>query len=383
MKRLITSSLLLIAFSFLTVNVNAQSKNSETNKRVDDYLNLIKQGFSDEEIFQDLGNANFLAENYEAAAFWYEKLLKTDNIDAYDLNYQELYRFALKNSSKKVSDHSSEGQKLSATITAHYSKTKADKAFADVEGRKMKGKVSTIDGYVPSMSITKDGRTAYFSKAVNQKPLYGVFSKKEVIHEIYRAENIDGEWKNVTKLTVCPKYASAKHPTVSEDGKRLFFASNMRGSYGKYDIYVADIKADGSVGISKNLGPKVNTKEDELYPSIYNGTLLFFASEGREGYGGLDLYATQVTQNRLTASVNLGSHINSNRDEYAIQLNPQKGLGYVVSNRGRNHTISQYTVAYGRPVNENSAVASRDVNLQEALDNSSNTEYTSTVFIDD
>ena len=186
----------------------------------------------------------------------------------------------------------------------------------------------------------------------------------------------------MTKLDVCPKYASAKHPTISDDGKRLFFASNMRGSYGKYDIYVAEVKTDGSLGVSKNLGPKVNTKEDELYPNIYNGTLLFFASEGREGFGGLDLYATQVSYNSLTPSVNLGGHINSSRDDYAIQLNPEKGLSYVVSNRGQNHTIAQITVAYGKQNKENTMVAYNDEKLETALNDGTSYEYTSTSFED-
>jgi Tol biopolymer transport system component len=245
------------------------------------------------------------------------------------------------------------------------------------------GSVSSTEGYMPSMSITQDGKTAYFSKATYQKPLYGVFSKKELIHEIYRAENVNGKWTNVTKLEVCPQHYSAKHPTVSEDGKRLFFASNMRGSYGKYDIYVADINADGSMGVSKNLGPKVNTKEDELYPSLYNGTLLFFASEGRDGYGGLDLYATQVVQNTLTKAVNLGEHINSSSDEYAIQLSPEKKLGFVVSNRGFNNTISQYTVAYGRSNKQDSYndVAERNSDLQNAIESSGH-KYADTSFED-
>src|SRR5690606_21308209 len=175
---------------------------------------------------------------------------------------------------------------------------------------------------------------------------------------------------------------SAKHPTLSDDGKRLFFASNMKGSYGKYDIYAADINKDGSLGVSKNLGPKVNTKEDELYPSIYNDTLLFFASEGREGYGGLDLYATQVVQNRLTPSVNLGNHINSDSDDYASQLSPEKKLGFVVSNRGYNNTISQYTVAYGRSDKQDQYrdVAERDAGLQTAMNGGTEHKYAGTSF---
>ncbi|WP_420601987.1 hypothetical protein [Flagellimonas sp.] len=244
------------------------------------------------------------------------------------------------------------------------------------------GHLSTLEGYIPSISVTQDGTTAYFSRSSEQKPMYGLFSKKELIHEIYRAEKINGKWGNITKLKVCPKYASAKHPTVSEDGKRLFFASNMKGSYGKYDIYVADINTDGSLGVSKNLGPKVNTKEDELFPNIYNSTLLFFASEGRDGFGGLDLYATQVVHNTLTTSVNLGSHINSSRDDYAIQLDVEKGESYVVSNRGQNHTIEQVTIAYRRQSMDGTMVAYSDENLKTALSTGTSHEYTSTSFDD-
>ncbi len=251
-----------------------------------------------------------------------------------------------------------------------------------IQDANQNGHLSTLEGYIPSMSVTQDGKTAYFSKSNEQKPLYGLFSKKELIHEVYRAENINGKWSNITKLKVCPKYASAKHPTVSEDGTRLFFASNMRGSYGKYDIYVADINADGSLGVSKNLGPKVNTKEDELYPNIYNSTLLFFASEGRDGFGGLDLYATQVTYNKLTPSVNLGSHINSSRDDYAIQLDVEKGESYVVSNRGQNHTIEQVTIAYRRQSMDGTMVAYSDENLKTALNTKNSNKYTSTSFED-
>ncbi len=254
--------------------------------------------------------------------------------------------------------------------------------FVNSVGSNNQDQQPMLNGYIPSMAITQDGKTAYFSKVSEQKPLYGLFSKKEMVHEIYRAEKVNGKWTNITKLDVCPKFASAKHPTISEDGSRLFFASNMKGTYGKFDIYVADIKKDGTLGVSKNLGPKVNTKEDELYPNLYNGTLLFFASEGRDGFGGLDLYATQVAYNSLTTSVNLGSHINSSRDDYAIQLDLEEGLSYVVSNRGENNSIEQVTISYRRQPMDDTMVASRDENLKSALNAESAYEYTSTSFED-
>ncbi|UJH67536.1 cell envelope biogenesis protein OmpA [Allomuricauda sp. SCSIO 65647] len=401
MIRSITYRLCLIFSFFLFVHhIGAQHtdhfstnhKNQETNKRVGDYLDLLQQGFSENEIFQDLGNANLLAENYEAAVFWYEKLLRLDSNSSFNDNYQERYRYALGQLQKKAlrqpvakknwetyvkADYIDEGSRFKKLLQTDVERPQTITASIQP---KMEGSFSTLQGYVPSMATTKDGRIGYFSKAVYKKPLTGIFSKRQLIHEIYRAENINGEWKNVEKVTVCPEYFSAKHPTISEDGARLFFASDMPGSYGKYDIYVADIKADGSFGIAKNLGPKVNTKKDEGYPNLFNETLLFFASEGREGYGGLDLYAAQVAQNTLTTSVNLGSHINSSHDEYTIALNPEKGMGYVVSNRGDNNSIEQYAISYGDNT-DNTLMANREEKLMNLLNNDdSKMEYSNTVF---
>lgn len=357
-----------------------KSTNESNDHRVEDYLDLLKQGYSEIEIFQDLGNASFLAGNFETASFWYEKLLETNGYSSKELNYKGLYDFSRASMTKKTD--LLKKMQWDRSIQLHYEGKTSNLGIAQNKEKPagIDGKLSTLDGYIPSMSITTDGQTAYFSKASHQKPLYGVFSKKELIHEIYRAENIGGEWKNVTKVSVCPKYASAKHPTISADGKRLFFASNMKGSYGNYDIYVVDINKNGKLGVVKNLGPKVNTKEDELYPNLYNGTLLFFASSGRDGYGGLDLYATQVAKNSLTSSVNLGGHINSNSDDYSIALNIEKGTGYVVSNRGRNSTIEQYAVSYGKGAPENTAIANREDRLNTILTSETSMEYSTTTY---
>ncbi|MEM9363690.1 MAG: cell envelope biogenesis protein OmpA [Bacteroidota bacterium] len=371
----------IISFASFAQNGFDNNGLQENDQHVEDYLTLLKQGYSEVEIFQDLGNAKFLAGNFKDAAFWYEKLVNTSAVHT-GINYDGLYQFAQRHSVTGINKSQNEKSLWDEHIQSYYlsKETKQDIASAASNEPKMKGKLSTLDGYMPSMTITKDGRTAYFSKATHQKPLYGVFSKKELVHEIFRVERIDGKWKNATKIDVCPKYASAKHPTISKDGTRLFFASNMKGSYGKYDIYVVDIKTNGKLGIVKNLGPKVNTKEDELYPNLYNGTLLFFASAGRKGYGGLDLYATQVAKSSLTASVNLGGHINSNKDDYSIALNMDKGTGFVVSNRGQNRTIAQYAVVYGKQKSENSAVANREDRLKSILSNESTVEYTNTSF---
>ena len=185
--------------------------------------------------------------------------------------------------------------------------------------------------------------------------------------------------KNFKKINVCPKYYSAKHPTVSADGSRLFFASNMPGTYGKYDIYVSEIKSDGSLGVAKNLGPKVNTKKNDLYPNLANGSLLFFASDGHKGYGGLDIYAVQVVKNSVSKSLNLGSSINSAHDDFSLSLAPEKGMGYVMSNRGAKNTVSQIAVTYAS-LNENTVIKKDDELLMKVLNDTNDTDYSSTVF---
>ena len=361
----LTLALVVLLFAF---NLNAQKQTNEADKRIDDYLELLKQGYSEIEIFQDLGNVNFLTENYDAAIFWYEKLKNSVQVGSLSSSYQERYDYAQNQLKGKTSNQ----RKDWAAII------KNDYGVAPSISEQQNGIPSIVSNnkeFTPEMSITRDGKTAYFSKIVYVKPEFGVFSKKEPIHVIYKASNVNGEWKNIQKIAVSPKHYSAKHPTVSEDGSRLFFASNMPGTYGKFDIYVSDIKPDGSLSVAKNLGPKVNTKKNDLYPNLKNGTLL----EGRKGYGGLDLFAVQVAKNTLTESVNLGRTINSSSDDFSLSLVPEKGMGYVMSNRGKKSKVSQIAITYSKPVDA-SLVEKNEEGLMKALHANKGTDYSSTVF---
>ncbi|TFG74219.1 MAG: cell envelope biogenesis protein OmpA, partial [Flavobacteriales bacterium] len=190
----------------------------------------------------------------------------------------------------------------------------------------------------------------------------------------------NGQWRNIKEVALAPKHASTMHPTVTADGKRLFFASDMPGTFGKYDIYVAAIQSNGSVGVAKNLGEKVNTDKNELYPNLAGGTTLFFASEGREGYGGLDVFMVQVNNKKVSWAVNLGNPINSEEDDFSIFLMADKGEGYVMSNRGKdNGTITKVAFSYTNKGN-NQATEKREYNLLEALNNDLRIDYSSSVF---
>ncbi|NNE02866.1 MAG: cell envelope biogenesis protein OmpA [Eudoraea sp.] len=347
---------------------NDQEKNIEAEKRFNDYLTLSKLGYTEKEIFEDLGNVNFLSEKYATAAFWYQKLIDLSGTAAVSQSYIDRYKVAMHKAGIAKYDN------LVAQAD-WYSQIKKDYQLAPRASRKNVSPVvaknerranfrepisaKSIEalnelaglsdqqapqfktdqripgqGYTPPVTISADGKTAYFSKASYVKPEYGIFSKKDVVHKIYKAENINGKWMNVTEIGVCPKYASAIHPSISPDGQRLFFASDMPGSFGKYDIYVADIQKDGSVGIAKNLGQKVNTKKNDMYPNLAGGELLFFASNGRDGHGGLDVYAVQVGARKVGLAVNIGAPFNSRQDDYAFNVKAESGEAIVMSNRG-------------------------------------------------
>ncbi len=369
-----------------------------TEKRMENYMKLKNLGYQDHEIFEDLGNANFLSKNYETAAYWYGRLESTSKRKSLGKSHQKRYDYALQQANSKTSATASNEKDWTASVKSDYLVQNRSERYKDFEiqsngelltdndllakqayealvGRKKSGQ----NGYEAPIAVTADGSTAYFSKTVEQKPEYGIFSKKEKLQKIFRASRVNGKWTNVKQVAVCPKYASAMHPTVSEDGKRLFFASNMPGSYGAYDIYVASIGSNGQVGTAKNLGEKVNTRKNDLYPNLAAGNTLFFASEGRDGFGGLDVYMAQVGHKSVAWSANLGKDINSNGDDFSVVLQKGNRKGYVMSNRSGSKTNTVERVAFSIQRKDRT----REYKVLEALNNEEQIDYSSTVFEDE
>lgn len=150
------------------------------------------------------------------------------------------------------------------------------------------------------------------------------------------------QWKNVKELPFNSKSYSVGHPTVSSDGKLLYFVSDMPGSIGGTDIFVVDILENENnqerdstyTGYSKprNLGDKINTAGREMFPYITDNTL-YFASDGHLGLGGLDVYQSPIKDNNFTTPSNLGAPLNSELDDFAFIIREDKNTGFVSSNR--------------------------------------------------
>lgn len=175
------------------------------------------------------------------------------------------------------------------------------------------------------ISFTKFGKKAFFNSTGISAEKMG----KKLTLKVFEMDNSLDEWSKPVEISINNSVYSIYHPFTNEEGDLLFYVSDRPGGYGGLDLYYST-KESGVWGTPKNLGPKINTAEDEVFPTYYNG-VLYFSSNGIIGYGGLDIF--EVDNFRLPKLVkNLGFPINSSSDDFNI-IYRNKSDGYFVSDR--------------------------------------------------
>lgn len=164
---------------------------------------------------------------------------------------------------------------------------------------------------------------------------YDVLKKDKIVQlEIYFSNSKDGKWSKPESFILNNKDYSVGHPSLSADGKTMYFASNMPGGFGGTDIYRINKDAAGTWGKAENLGNQINTEGDEVFPfyESKNGVLLF-SSNGRYGLGGLDVFICTINDAVIGAVNNAGVPVNSLYDDFAAIVNDSLKTGYFASNR--------------------------------------------------
>lgn len=183
------------------------------------------------------------------------------------------------------------------------------------------------------ISISSDGKTMYFSRDGHSD---GTFKKiknnrvKLAQQGIYKATMVNGKWENIEALPINSKDYTVSHPSISNDGKTLYFASNMPNGLGDTDIWKISVSGN-SYGEPLNMGSKVNTSGKEGFPYISDNDILYFASSGQQGFGGFDIFNYDLKTDE--AAVNLGNGVNTERDDFAFSVNSNFKVGYFSSNR--------------------------------------------------
>ncbi|MEZ5006640.1 MAG: hypothetical protein R2753_00675 [Chitinophagales bacterium] len=149
---------------------------------------------------------------------------------------------------------------------------------------------------------------------------------------IYEASNKGDKWKVAPVKILRNKKYSCTHPSLSKNGKTLFFASDMPGGYGGMDLYVSHL-VDNKWSKPVNLGPEINTAENELFPFIHDSGMLFFSSNGHKGFGGMDIFVTQFSDNQWQSPENMGSPVNTPSNDFSIYVDKNFTDGYFSSDR--------------------------------------------------
>jgi outer membrane protein OmpA-like peptidoglycan-associated protein len=153
--------------------------------------------------------------------------------------------------------------------------------------------------------------------------------------KLYTADLQKNSWTNIKELPFNSNEFSCGHPALSADNKLLYFVSDMPGGYGGTDLYVVEVR-DGSWGTPVNLGKEINTEGNEMFPYIDESGHLYFSSDGHEGIGGLDIFYAEMKDGLPTHGVeNLGSPINSEKDDFGFICTKDRLDGYFSSNRKR------------------------------------------------
>jgi peptidoglycan-associated lipoprotein len=159
--------------------------------------------------------------------------------------------------------------------------------------------------------------------------------------KIYVSYFQNNQWTEPKILPFCSDSFSVGHPAMSNDGKRMYFASDMPGGFGEKDLYYIPYNPiSNSWGNAVNLGPTVNTNEDDMFPYMAPDDTLYFSSKGWPGMGGLDMYKTAESAGTFCKAINLQSPVNSGGDDFGISFvskreltSPTDAIAYFCSNR--------------------------------------------------
>ena len=338
-------------------------KNIGNYKMYEDVLSsIVKNDKANNDDFLSFSNALKYNGKYEDAIFWMDKFLEKNPNDLRSLDFvknkNELDkllknegRYKIKNldinsihqdfaatfykSGKIVFTSSKEGVKNIKRTYSWNQKPFLDLFIAEVksgqfEKPKKLSKILNKKLHEGPAAFAKKGTYMAFTK--NN---YNGKSKDDIIKlQLYFSRSNKGEWlKEQPFIYNSPEY-SVGHPWLNETGDTMYFASDMPGGFGGVDLYRTSKDALGEWEKPENLGKSINTEGDEMFPFVHDSTkILFFASNGLHGLGGLDVYMAKIKNSGFGPVTNLASPVNSQFDDFAFILNENMSNGYFSSNR--------------------------------------------------
>jgi peptidoglycan-associated lipoprotein len=246
-------------------------------------------------------------------------------------NYDQLY-FA----SSRTKDKDAAINPITGLSNNNFFLVKQDENGNWLNPEELEGEVNTeFDEGTPS--FTTDGNYMYYTYCA-QDP------EGPRTSEIYMSSRANASWGRGSRTTIVKDSVTALgHPSVSPEGKYLYFVSDAIGGYGGKDLFRARITGN-DFGPMENLGPQINTPGDEMFPYVRDSVTLYFASNGHPGMGGLDLFKATMDSMGVWSVENMKAPINSMGDDFGITFAGKAEKGFFSSNRndarGLDHIYS-------------------------------------------
>ena len=194
------------------------------------------------------------------------------------------------------------------------------------------------------VTFNENGNNIYYSRNNSIESYLRNISDTTNKLGIYSAEFMNGIWMNIKPFTYNNPLYSFFTPSLAPDGARIYFSSDMPGGSGGMDLYYCE-RLDNDWDKPVNLGPVINTPENESFPFAYKFGKLFFASDGHKGFGGKDLFYTQEINGEWIVPVHLDSAINSPADDFGLVIDSTLENGYFSTNRNKTDDIFSFSSA--------------------------------------
>jgi len=202
-----------------------------------------------------------------------------------------------------------------------------------LQREELKGNVNT-KYHESTATISMDGKTMYFTRNNFFKGRLKSSKDKQVKLKIYKATKKQDSWSDIKELPFNGNQYSTAHPTLSPDEKKLYFSSDMPGTFGMSDIWFVYIFENDTYSQPINLGPNVNTEFRDSFPFIDSENNLYFSSDGRIGLGGFDVFESKLnTRGFPNETSNIGKPVNSTFDDFSYVYNNKRNFGFISSNR--------------------------------------------------
>lgn len=178
------------------------------------------------------------------------------------------------------------------------------------------------------VSFNKDGTEMIITKNTVGKNK----GQKVIVLSLYFSSLTNGEWSELKAFEFNNPAYDVGHGVLSDDGQKLYFVSNKPGGFGESDIYVSE-KMGNSWSEPKNMGPTINTERKEMFPFVQED-ILYFASNGHFGLGGLDIFEANIDGS--SKPHNIGYPVNSANDDFSLIFDKSGRIGFLSSNREGN-----------------------------------------------